>query len=165
VFGAYSAYCLARYPEALEHLDELLRCSEGDHGLGLATMGFPGWSQSWRFRSQALCEMGRLEEARASLAKAEEILRAEPQSEVNTWAVGDHVRIAHSAGLVPPFQGEDPRPAALDALDYSERVGSDFARASSGNAVAGLPFVGRPRVAGEAPNPPGLLVVLSTCVA
>ncbi len=113
VVGAYSAHCLARYPEALAHLEELLRWSEGDHELGLATMGFPGWSQSWHSRSQALCEMGRLEEARAALAKAEEILRAEPRSEVNTWAVGDRVRIAHSAGPVPPFQGEDPRPAVL----------------------------------------------------
>jgi class 3 adenylate cyclase/tetratricopeptide (TPR) repeat protein len=123
----YATYCAGLHAESLEHADEVIRHSEGDHERGMDALGFPSWSNGLRFRALTLIRMGRFDEAAASLAKAEEVVAGQARSEVDVWLVGDWLHMAVHTGRTPEH---DPRPAALEALDYCERVGSDFARAS-----------------------------------
>jgi adenylate cyclase len=126
--GAYGAFCLGRFPEALEHIDESIQLSEGGHDLGVAAMGFPVWSNSCRLRGQILCAMGRFEDANAAIAATEDVLKNEPRSEVYVWLVGDRAHLGLYTGL---DSFGDLRPVALEVIAYCERTGSDWVRTCS----------------------------------
>jgi class 3 adenylate cyclase/tetratricopeptide (TPR) repeat protein len=126
--SSYMCYCAGRYEEALDHATEIVRHAEGDHECGLRNIGFPLWSNGLRFRALILIHMGRYDEARATLGRAEDVLAGEPRSEVQPWVLGDRGRLAVLAGA---DSDDEQRPSALEALDYNERAGSNFSRASS----------------------------------